>query len=98
MTDCPHDIVNRMRFHKRGGERGDYWACAECGHVFTPRNDSRESALAEFVAAFDEWREAPEGHGLAVDLCDQKMRPYAERLHEAREALDATEDADNGHV
>ena len=53
---------------------------------------ARESALAEFVAAFDEWREAPEGDGLSVDLCDQKMRPYAERLHEARETLDATED------
>ena len=57
------------------------------------RIKSRERALAEFVAAFDEWREAPEGRGLAVDFCDQKMRPYAERLHEAREALDATEDS-----
>ena len=88
MTDCPHDIVNRMRYHKRGGERGDYWACNECGHVFTPRNDSRERALAEFVAAFDAWINARAG-----ELATGRGHTWKDMI-EARAALDATEEAD----
>ena len=81
MTDCPHDIMHRVV--APSGLR--YWAC-RCGARARLHSDSRNRALADFVAAFDAWDDS--GQKGTEDI----WGPLFKALLAARAALDATED------
>ena len=80
MTDCQHNIMHRVL--APSGLR--YWAC-RCGERAKLCNDSRDRALAEFVAAFDEWRDSWRNPGTPM--------VSLKSVFAARAALDATEDS-----
>ena len=83
VTDCPHDIIHGVRIDTPDGQRASAWVCVDCAQSFTPR-DSRNRALADFVAAFDAC--------FAVWSSDTMNDEFRAMLA-ARAALDATEDS-----
>ena len=100
MTDCPHERIMTLCIDAPGTEmhgRPTLWACAECQRKFEPLTQAgiaRERALADFVAAFDAWREAFYGtespDKVSVLVAFNAM--MTARTAIPRAALDATED------